>query len=584
MPQSQQSPQENENQDLDFDVLVKYAKLLWLPILAGFCAFLYLNPTILSDLLGYDHPLSTPPEQKLLPTRDVEKRDAIVAAFKHAWHAYERDAMGADEYRPIGHKGTNLSSAGGIGYTIIDAIDTMLIMGPELSEEYNRARNWVANNLTFDREGRFNTFETTIRILGGLLSAYHLSSNDSIYLEKAIDLADRLLPVFNTPSGLPFPLANLAKRKGIADPDLPGVVGTAEVGTLQLEFRYLSHLTDNPDYWVKVENIMKIIGAGLQPSGLASIYMNQQTGEFIPSDIRLGSRGDSYYEYLLKQYIQTNYTEPGLRAMYTQAMNGIHKYLVRQSKARKLIYTTELIPSVNLDDSLNWKRVPKQDHLVCFLGGSLMLGATTTGTYTGKRTTSIPPDGRREFTGQGKRDWRTGEELIKTCLATHETATGLSPEIVHFRTPTDGIPEVASSALGILPSDWYIKGAKQGDEPSYDARYILRPETIESLFIAFRLTHHPFYREQAWQIFQAIEKHCKVETGGYASVLNVDDVPVKLEDKMETFMLSETLKYLYLIFEDVNLIPLDEYVFNTEAHPLPIFTPKSPTGFSVHAP
>ncbi|KAF9068762.1 glycoside hydrolase [Rhodocollybia butyracea] len=131
-----------------------------------------------------------------------------------------------------------------------------------------------------------------------------------------------------------------------------------------------------------------------------------------------------------------------------------------------------------------------------------------------------------------------------------------------------------------VPSDWYIKGASPGEEAPYDARYILRPETVESLFIAYRLTGDIRYRQWGWQIFQSIETHCKVETGGYASIMNVDEVPSRKEDKMETFLMSETLKYLYLLFDDANVLPLDKYVFNTEAHPLPIFTPHIQTGFS----
>jgi endoplasmic reticulum Man9GlcNAc2 1,2-alpha-mannosidase len=69
----------------------------------------------------------------------------------------ERDAMGDDEYHPISRKGTNLTEAGGIGYTVVDSIDTMLIMG--LTGDYVRARNWVANKMTFDRDANFNTFE-----------------------------------------------------------------------------------------------------------------------------------------------------------------------------------------------------------------------------------------------------------------------------------------------------------------------------------------------------------------------------------------------------------------------------------------
>jgi len=92
-------------------------------------------------------------------------------------------------------------------------------------------------------------------VLGGLLSAYHMSGRDTIYLEKAKELADRILPTFDTPSGLPLSQINLALRKGVYDSDYPGLVSTAEVSTLQLEFRYLAYLTDEDIYWEKVEHV-----------------------------------------------------------------------------------------------------------------------------------------------------------------------------------------------------------------------------------------------------------------------------------------------------------------------------------------
>jgi len=187
---------------------------------------------------------------------------------------------------------------------------------------------------------------------------------------------------------------------------------------------------------------------------------------------------------------------------------------------------------------------------------------------------SVPPR-VEELSDLGRRDWTTGIELIRTCMATHGTQTGLAPEIAHFRIPSDSLGGVRN-----VPGDWYIKGAGLGQSPPYDARYMLRPETIESLFIAFRLTGDKRYRDHGWNIFQAIEKHCKIPGGGYATIINVDEVPVRHEDKMEAFFLSETLKYLFLLFSDGDTIPLSKYVFNAEAHPLPIFTPSIRTGFS----
>lgn len=98
------------------------------------------------------------------------------------------------------------------------------------------------------------SFQITIRVLGGLLSAYHLSE-DQIFLERATELADRILPVFETPSGLPLSMINLGLRKGVDDPNHAGLVSTAEAATLQLELRYLSHLTDNEEYWEKAEGV-----------------------------------------------------------------------------------------------------------------------------------------------------------------------------------------------------------------------------------------------------------------------------------------------------------------------------------------
>ncbi|KAF9068764.1 glycoside hydrolase family 47 protein [Rhodocollybia butyracea] len=560
--------------DIDSAALLQYLKILWIPLLLSFGIFIYVNPSTLTDIASFwigttDEWRPSAPETF---TADVKKKEAVVEAFKHAWRAYERDAMGDDEYHPISQKGTNLTDAGGIGYTVIDSIDSMLIMG--LHDDYARAREWVATKLSFDQDASFNTFETTIRVLGGLLSAYELSGHDKIYLDRAIELADRILPAFDTPSGLPLPSINLGKKVGIPDLDIPYLVSTAEVSTLQLEFRYLSYLTGADVYWETVERVMQTIKENRRPHALASIFMHVETGQFFPSAIRLGSRGDSYYEYLLKQYIQTNQTEDVYRQMYDAAMASVQQHLISHSPYTRMTYTSELLPEQHEDGRISWRKVPKQDHLVCFFGGSLMLGATITGASS---SVSIPPQ-QAEFLENGERDWHTGTELIRTCVDTHDTLTGLSPEIAYFRIPSDG--SMAMFHKSGVPSDWYIKGASPGEEAPYDARYILRPETVESLFIAYRLTGDIRYRQWGWQIFQSIETHCKVETGGYASIMNVDEVPSRKEDKMETFLMSETLKYLYLLFDDASVLPLDKYVFNTEAHPLPIFTPHIQTGFS----
>lgn len=149
------------------------------------------------------------------------------------------------------------------------------------TEEYQRARDWVANELSFEANANFNSFEvshlqdpaqggvllplllkTTIRILGGLLAAHYLTSEHPLhsedaemFLEKAVELGDRLLPIFDSPSGIPYSLVNLAERIGLPDKDNGNMASLAEAGTLQLEFKYLSHLTGDYTYWDKVEKV-----------------------------------------------------------------------------------------------------------------------------------------------------------------------------------------------------------------------------------------------------------------------------------------------------------------------------------------
>ncbi|KAJ7872696.1 glycoside hydrolase [Mycena leptocephala] len=485
---------------------------------------------------------------------DVRKRDSIVDAFKHAWSAYERDAFGDDEYHPISHRGSNLGGGGGIGYTVVDAIDTMLLMG--LDAEYERAKKWVQEHLSFDRNGHFSTFETTIRVLGGLLSAHYLTG-DELYLRHAADLGDRMLPVFNTPSGLPSSSVNLAGGSGSGG----GSVTISEVTTLQLEFRYLAEITGRVAFWQKAEKVMQVANKARLPNGLAPISMNGD-GSFARSTIRMGSNGDSYYEYLLKQYIQTNRTEPVYLQMYGDAMQGVHDHLVQKTPTHGLTYIAEMIPLAQTNWQNSWVTQSKQEHLACFLAGSLMLGATTAHLRDSTKPASVPPR-MDELTSVGQRDWATGVAYLEGCMDTHKTVTGLSPEGVNFRTPADPPAE----------RDWYIKGAENKDSPPYDARYMLRPEISESVFLAYRLTGDPRYRAYAWDIFSAIERHCRLPEGGYATVLDVDRLPVSYLDKQETFFLSETLKYLFLTFADENVLSLREVVFNTEAHPLPIFNP-----------
>lgn len=185
------------------------------------------------------------------------------------------------QYQPLTQTGSNLTSLGGVGYTIVDSIDSLFIMN--LIPEYQRARDWVRDHLNFDKDAQFNTFETTIRLLGGLLSAHYLSSTHSspaiqadapLYLNLAVDLGERLLGAFASPTGIPWSGINLATRQGIPDKDNQGVASLAEAASLQLELKYLSHLTGDYVFWKKAEKVTEIIRAQAIHDGIAPIFIS----------------------------------------------------------------------------------------------------------------------------------------------------------------------------------------------------------------------------------------------------------------------------------------------------------------------
>ena len=197
----------------------------------------------------------------------------------------------------------------GMGWIIVDALDTLMIMN--LTSRLSHARQWITTTLSYDQDTEVNTFETTIRMLGGLLSAHYLSTTfpgmaplveddhgrpgEDLYLEKAADLADRLLGAFDTDSGIPYASVNLQTLKGVPSGDDGGASSTAEAASLQLEFKYLAMLMGEKAYWEKVEKVIQVIDDNGMEDGLLPIFIYPDHGTFRGHNIRLGSRGDSYY-------------------------------------------------------------------------------------------------------------------------------------------------------------------------------------------------------------------------------------------------------------------------------------------------
>jgi len=521
----------------------------------------------------------------------AKRRHDVQGAMLHAWSNYEKYAMGKDELLPMSQNGRD--NWGGMAMTLVDSLDTLWLM--DLKKEFYEARDWVRDHLDYSNvHEEVSTFETTIRNLGGMLSAYELSG-DEVFLGKAEDLGSRLLrSAMSYEKGNTIPKSRVylneadqekrefkkfddeagddvrKQRKNIglyddydygADPkqkteakdgrkgldkygfDDVSMAGydddvsfyssysssnIAELGSLQLEFRYLSKVSGDEKYG-KAAMIPFDKLAESQPSdGLFPVSVSNGIGDqkySLYDKISFGSMGDSAYEYMLKLWLQSGKTEHKYRHMYDLAIEGLHEKLLHRSTPSGLTYITQIV----YGDELH-----HMEEFVCFAGGMLALGAFH------------DPEGFESSRAQ--RDFTTAKALTYTCYQMHaRTDTGLAGNNVIF-----------------------VPGA-DFQYSQEDQTHQLRPEFVESLYILYYITGDPMYREWGWEYFEALEKYSKVE-GGYTSVKGVHSPSPWNEDSMESFFLAETLKYLYLLFggdKENNL--LNKYVLTTEAHPLGIF-------------
>lgn len=504
-----------------------------------------------------------------------QRRERVVEAFELSWDAYHRYAWGYDEFHPISKKGKQMAP-NGMGWIIVDALDTMMLMN--LTSRVGQAREWISKSLSYDQDQDVNTFETTIRMIGGLLSAHYLSNEfpqlapqtdddpgaagEDLYLEKAKDLADRVISAFDSESGIPYASVNLAKFEGIPAHDVGGASSTAEATTLQLEFKYLAKLTGEKYFWDKAEKVMQVVDDNGVKDGLVPIYINADTGHFNGDNIRLGSRGDSYYEYLIKQYLQTEKAEPIYLDMWQDTLKGVRKHLVTYTEPSGFTIIGER------QSGLHGKLTPKMDHLVCFMPGTIALAAT--GGLSEAEAKKLPG-----WNKQNEADMKLARELMQTCWGMYKwMATGLAAEITYFNIAEPPATESAShvSPPDVFSSDPDATWRKDFDVHSLDRHNLQRPETVESLFYMWRITGERKYRDWGWEMFKSFMNYTAVEDGGgFTSLSNANEIPPTTRDNMESFWLAETLKYFYLLFSPDDLLPLDKVVINTEAHPFPRF-------------
>ena len=497
---------------------------------------------------------ATPGEKATPPVIDpFSLREQVSAMFHHAYSGYLAHGFPADELKPLscaprgggkggkgGGRGTLDHAFAGFPLTLLDALDTLAVMG-EWEEYVDGLWKFVDATPDFDSDVDVNVFELTIRGLGALVANHMLITAppappdeshrtppvvpkwafesveggrvyDGELLQLAVDLADRLLPAFETPTGIPQSMAHLGTRRGGGgggfSAHLPGETCTAGAGTLTLEFYVLSALTGDPKYRDAVEeNMVSLFGLRSHLALFGNTF-DVRTGRWTRTDASIGAGIDSFYEYLAKAHVLTG--QSWYADMFEEAYAAVELYM-----RDGLFYRTV--------DASTGKHMRST---VSSLGAFWPALQTLTGDLDGAQAS---------FEGFYSL-WRR---------------FGFLPEVASVSS--------SGSTSPVVPN------------------YPLRPELVESAYYLYRATRDPYYLHVGAEMLDSIATTCKTRCG-YAAVADVRDR--RVEDRMDSFFLAETLKYLYLLFDvdDRSFVhnasapsyPEGGYVFTTEAHVLPV--------------
>merc|ERR1719418_365133 len=435
--------------------------------------------------------------------------------FHHAYDAYMDNAWPADELMPLScrgrYRGREASrgdiddAMGNFSLTLIDSLDMLVVLGE--GEEFEASVKKVIDTVNFDTDVVVSVFETNIRIVGGLVSGHVLAElvraehgamawYRGELLNMAVDCANRLLPAFNSSTGLPYPRVNL--RTGLRGLDSLQVTCTACAGSMILEFAALSRLTGESVYEEKAGRAMDVLWAARhRQSNLVGNVLNVNTGDWIRRDSGVGAGIDSYYEYVAKAYVLLG--EEQYLSRWQTHYASIMKYLGQRPVMQDVHMHRPHTTSKHFIDALG-----------AFWPGLQVL---------------------------------TGD--LKPAIESHEI-------LYQIMQRHNFIPEAFTSDFQV---HW--------------GQHLLRPEFIESTYFLYRATLDPYYLQVGEKVLRSLQKHARV-TCGYASIKDVRTM--QKEDRMDSFVLAETFKYLYLLFsEDEDMIiDIDSFVFTTEGHLLPL--------------
>uniref|UniRef100_A0A1A8I1F0 alpha-1,2-Mannosidase n=2 Tax=Nothobranchius kuhntae TaxID=321403 RepID=A0A1A8I1F0_NOTKU len=475
-----------------------------------------LETLVIISLLGCTHSQET---QSMTLEEKTSIRHQIIEMFDHAYGSYMKHAYPADELMPLSCKGRVRGqepnrgdiddSLGKFSLTLIDTLDTLVVLNK--LEEFEEAVRKAVSDVRFDNDVVVSVFETNIRVLGGLLGGHVMADllkkrgekmqwyHDEL-LHMAVELGHRLLPAFNTTSGLPFPKVNL--RYGIVNPlsrtGTESDTCTACAGTMILEFAALSRLSGESVFEEHARKALDVLWERRQKgSDLVGTVINIHNGEWVRRESGVGAGIDSYYEYLMKAYI----------------LLGDHVFLQRfnthYSAIMKYISQPPLLLNVHMHNPTVGVR-SWMDSLLAFFPGLQVLRGD-----------------------------------LKPAIETHEMLYQVTKQHKF-------LPEAFTTEFRV---HW--------------GQHLLRPEFAESTYYLYKATGDPYYLRVGQSIVEKLNTYARVPCGFAA----VQDVRTGThEDRMDSFFLAEMFKYLYLMFSEKSQLPIniDDYIFTTEAHLLPV--------------
>lgn len=443
-------------------------------------------------------------------------RDKVVEMFFHAYDSYMDHAYPADELMPLTCKGRvrgEEKGRGDIDYTLgrfsltlIDTLDTLAVLGA--IDEFESAVRQVIRDITFDSDLVVSVFETNIRVVGGLLGGHfaamalkeqgyeQLSWYDGELLRMAEEVGTRLLPAFNTTTGLPYPKINL--RRGMSYPNSERTTCTACAGTMILEFAALSRLTGDPQFEVKAHQAMEAIWQNRHHShNLVGTVINVHNAQWLRVESGVGAGIDSYYEYCLKSYILFGDSE------------YLRRFGLHYDAIKRYITNGPILVDVSMNAPHKMTK-SFMDSLLAFWPG------------------------------------------LQVLYGDIDTAIHIHDMLYHVMERHNFLPEAFTHDFRV---HW-------GNHP-------LRPEFIESTYYLYKATGDPYYLDVGRTVVNNLNKYARVPCG-FAAIQDLKSNTQ--EDRMDSYVLAETFKYLYLLFaeEEDSPLDMDDFVFTTEAHLLPL--------------